>query len=164
MDRDIEAGMLLEGDSMYGSPAGRYVDAEKFYIASSFDGLAQVKVLMATLRAMGHKIAFDWTTHLDHQCSEALCGVPSRRHLAHRELDAASGADMFIGIARMGKGTHVELGAYLGASYMRGVSPNVLLVGVWDGQGKSESVFYEHVDVKHVSDLDKAIEFLKALK
>lgn len=136
---------------------------QSFYVASSFDGLGDAKTLMTAIRARGHHVTFDWTSHLDHACSLDLCGIASRQALARLEISAAAGAHWFIGCARLGKGTHVEMGTAFGYALAMGVKPKILLVGVWDGTGKSDSVFYEHADVRHVPDVAAAIRFIETL-
>lgn len=116
-----------------------------FYIASSHDRLDDVRELADWLSARGMACSFSWWDHFDHACSSWTCGIRGRQHLARTELAAAGlTADLFIGIARMGKGSHVELGAALAIGTKR-----VILVGVNPG----DSVFYDAACVEHVPDL-----------
>lgn len=106
-----------------------------FYIASSRDGLTDVLSIAAYLESCGMRDAFPWPSHFSHRCVFELCGIRDRQHLAERELEAASSCDLFVGVARLGKGTHVELGAALAP----GSAPKrIILVGV----DPEDSVFY----------------------
>jgi hypothetical protein len=89
-------------------------DGPSFYIASSRDGIADVRALAARRCGRGMRCAFPWWSHFHHACSADLCGIADRRDLARREIEAARSCDLFIGVARLGKGSHVELGAALG--------------------------------------------------
>lgn len=116
-----------------------------FYVASSRDRLADVLAIAELLTASGMRNAFVWPEHFTHRCSSWTCGVRGRADLARHELDAARTCDLFIGIARMGKGTHVELGAALTGPFKR-----VILVGV----DCADLVFYEAAGVEHAADVD----------
>jgi hypothetical protein len=128
----------------------------RFYAAGSRDALADVRALTAALTELGFEPAFDWTEHADHACSVTTCGVRDRRALAEAEVRAAAEADLFVGVARMGKGAHIEMGVALGAAHVQGRTPRLLLVGVWDGAGESDSIFYEHEAAVHVEDVAAA--------
>lgn len=105
-----------------------------FYIASSRDGLRSVVRLRDALIRRGWRNAFDWPAHFDHRCSAERCGVSGRADLARWEIEAARGCDLFVGISRLGKGSHVELGAALSGS-----SKRIIIVGV----NPADLVFYE---------------------
>ena len=64
------------------------------------------------------------------------------------EIDAASKCNIFIGAARMGKGSHVELGLALGGDARR-----IILVGV----DPADSVFYTPCDRSVVVDRIDAV-------
>lgn len=114
-----------------------------FYIASSRDRLEDVRRLASELEAGGMRSAFAWYDHFDHRCSVDVCGIRDRRQLARKELSAVAGCDLFVGIARLGKGSYVEL-----AVALTGLCARVILVGV----ERSDSVFYE-APVEHVDDI-----------
>lgn len=117
-----------------------------FYIASSRDRIGRigdVRGLAAILERMRMRNAFAWPDHFDHQCSEEVCGIRDRNALAEQELFAASRCDLFIGLARLGKGSHVELGAAL-----TGTKKRIILVGV----DRSDLVFYDNAKVKVVDE------------
>lgn len=119
--------------------------ARTFYIASSRDRLAEVRALAERLVARGIRNAFDWPSHFEHRCSLDTCGVSARDELAGLEIAAAASADLFIGIARLGKGSHVELGAALA----RPDSGQIILVGA----DPADSVFYGARGITRVADL-----------
>lgn len=123
-----------------------------FYAASSRDGMASVIRLHDALTRRGWRNAFPWPRHFDHVCSIMHCGVMDRAALAREELRAARSCDLFVGIARLGKGSHVELGAALSGPLKR-----IVLVGV----DPADSVFYVASDVEVVaslSDLEKLLQ------
>jgi hypothetical protein len=113
-----------------------------FYIASSRDRIAEVREIAQFLEARGMRNAFDWPEHFDHKCSLEGCGIRDRPDLAKRELEGASTCDLFIGIARLGRGSHVELGAAL-----VGPAHKIILVGV----DRGDSVFYDAAGVEHMA-------------
>lgn len=123
----------------------------RFYIASSRDGLDDVRRITSALEAHGMENAFPWPEHFTHRCSMETCGIADRDHLAQRELAAASKCDLFIGIARLGKGSHVELGAALARDVAR-----VVLVGV----DRADSVFYDFARVEHAADANALLKML----
>lgn len=116
----------------------------RFYIASSRDGLDDVRRVSSALERAGMHNAFPWPKHFEHVCSSEACGIANRDDLAFNELVAASTCDLFVGIARLGKGSHVELGAALLAGNAR-----IILVGV----SRADSVFYDAGRVEHSHDL-----------
>lgn len=135
--------------------SSRTPGVSRFYIASSRDRIDDVRAIAAVLRRHGLEDAFPWPEHFTHTCSLELCGVTGRAHLAHLELAGASLCDLFIGIARLGKGAHVELGAALALGRTLGRT-RIILVGT----DRADSVFYEASKVEHVKDLDALLVLL----
>jgi len=123
-----------------------------FYIASSRDGLADVEKLSMYLMSRGMRNAFPWPVHFAHRCSGATCGIRDRIDLARRELVAASKCDLFIGVARLGKGSHVELGAALA-----GQTKRIILAGV----DREDSLFYARGVVEVVATVDDVVRALE---
>lgn len=123
-----------------------------FYLASSRDRLDDVRELSGWLVALGMTCRFAWWEHFDHVCSSWTCGIRGRSHLAAKELEAANMCDLFIGIARMGKGSHVELGAAFAMWRKR-----IILVGV----DPADSVFYDAARVERVADLAECRRLLE---
>lgn len=148
VDEDVRATTCDRPPRDRGSSAG-----PAFYVASSRDGLAEVLEVAAFLTARGMRNAFAWPEHFTHRCSAETCGIRDRAALARAEMDAAGSCDLFVGIARMGKGTHVELGAALAA---RHPGKRVILVGV----DRADSVFYEAGGVEHVGDVAELLDLL----
>ena len=132
----------------------------RFYVAGSRDAIDGVRTITHALKARGHTPTFDWTAHLDHRCSEQLCGVHGRTMLAATEIRAAAAADLFVGVARLGRGAHIELGAALGAALTLGRDPLIILVGVRDPTDVSLPVFYEYPEVWRAKDVDDAQRLL----
>lgn len=122
-----------------------------FYIASSRDGLNDVHRVSAALARSGMQWTFPWPYHFDHKCSRESCGISDGHDLSLNELDAASHCDLFVGISRMGKGSHVELGAALISCI-----PRVILVGV----DAADSVFYRMRRVERVQDIESLFSLL----
>jgi hypothetical protein len=123
-----------------------------FYIASSGDNLTSVAKLSEHMVQRGMRNAFPWHEHFRHTCSAERCGIGDRPELARRELIAASGCDLFLGIARLGRGSHVELGAALGSGIVR----RIMLVGV----KPEDSVFYCAEGVERAEYLENALRHL----
>lgn len=130
-----------------------------FYVASSRDRLEDVAKVTAFLEERGLANAFAWPTHFSHACAEDVCGVRDRADLARQELDAVAECSLFIGIARMGKGAHVELGVALYAALHDARAKRVILVGA----DRTDSVFYEALGVEHVCDLPALFSLLESV-
>lgn len=123
----------------------------RFYIASSRDGLGDVIRVFEVLERAGMQNASPWPKHFEHICSSEACGIANRDDLAFNELLAASSCDLFIGIARLGKGSHVELGAALMHGHAR-----IILVGV----NGADSVFYDMHRVERAVDVVELFDLL----
>ncbi|MER2169581.1 MAG: nucleoside 2-deoxyribosyltransferase [Psychrobacillus psychrodurans] len=79
----------------------------KFYIASSFQNIKQVRELAELLMGKGWKHTYDWTDNLK---------AESYAHLAEigkKEMNAVSESDLLIVILPAGKGSHIEMGIAL---------------------------------------------------
>lgn len=122
-----------------------------FYIASSGDGLSDVILLATVLENRGMRNAFRWPDHWHHKCAPAVCGLRDRRELGERELEAASSCDLFIGINRLGKGSHVEFGAAL-----VGRARRFILIGIVP----ADLVFYEDARIEHASTVAEAVRMV----
>jgi hypothetical protein len=122
-----------------------------FYIASCGDNLRSVELLSEHLERQGMHNAFPWHEHLGHACSYGVCGIDNRSQLARHELIAAGTCMLFIGITRLGRGSHVELGAAL-----RGPARRIVLIGV----KPEDSVFYCANGVEIFDTLEDALRVL----
>lgn len=146
-----EVAAKLQADRNRGrEPVGNTTDAT-FYVASSRDGLDDVDQITQFLERRGWHNAFAWPDHFGHTCSIENCGIVDRADLAMVELKAAGECDLFIGVSRMGKGTHVELGAAL-----TGTGKRIILVGA----DVNDSCFYEGAEVEHVPNIGTLFHLL----
>lgn len=81
----------------------------KFYIASSFKNIDNVRFVAGVLKSHGFKQTYDWTNHSKVNSISELCAI------GHEELAAVLDADVVIIMMPAGKGSHVELGIALGS-------------------------------------------------
>ncbi|TLS51705.1 group-specific protein [Paenibacillus antri] len=81
----------------------------RFYIASSFKNIENVRKVARELRALGFQQTYDWTTHSD------IDSISKLRNIGHEEVSGVMAADVVIVMLPAGKGSHVELGVALGA-------------------------------------------------
>lgn len=126
-----------------------------YYVASSRDGVADVRELSRRLDQLGMVNLLDWPSHLDHTCSDVVCGIRDRARLAMVEVRAAAGCGLFVGLHRMGRGAHVELGAAIHAC-LSIVPKRVVLVGC----DPADSALYCHPVVEHVASVPDVIQLL----
>lgn len=82
---------------------------QRFYVASSFRNIVNVRYIAQTLESKGYVNTYDWT-----QNASALDGstvtLDDLRSIGQHERDAVIGADVVVVLLPGGKGTHVELG------------------------------------------------------
>ena len=80
------------------------------YVATGLEHAHRARLVGCALRAAGHHITYDWTTHgsVQGEGSERLAEV------AQAERDGVAVADLVIAILPGGRGTHVEIGMALG--------------------------------------------------
>jgi nucleoside 2-deoxyribosyltransferase len=83
----------------------------KLYLASALSNQVLVSDVVEWLRAGGHEVTYDWTTHGSLQAKHAF--GREWHATATAELQGVRDADAVVGILRGGRGTHVELGAAL---------------------------------------------------
>jgi hypothetical protein len=81
----------------------------KFYIASSFKNIDNVRNVAEQLKARGFIQTYDWTTHTGIDSLQELAAIGAK------EKEAVLHAEIFIIMLPAGKGSHVELGLALGA-------------------------------------------------
>lgn len=79
----------------------------KFYIASSFQNIKQVRELAELLKGKGWKHTYDWT---DNQKVESYARLAE---IGKKEMNAVSESDLLIVILPAGKGSHIEMGIAL---------------------------------------------------
>jgi len=80
----------------------------KFYVASSFNNIDQVRYLCRKLKSLGHIHTYDWTQNDKASTLEDL------KQIGQLEKDAVAAADLVVVILPGGKGSHIELGIALG--------------------------------------------------
>ena len=82
---------------------------KRFYVASSFRNIVNVRYIAQTLENMGYVNTYDWTEN-----ASALDGssvtIGDLRSIGQQERDAVIGADLVVVLLPGGTGTHVELG------------------------------------------------------
>ena len=80
------------------------------YVATGLEYAHRARLVGCALRAAGHKITYDWTTHGSVQGE----GFGRLAEVAQAERDGVAVADLVIAILPGGRGTHIEIGMALG--------------------------------------------------
>ncbi|MGM0835143.1 MAG: nucleoside 2-deoxyribosyltransferase [Bacillota bacterium] len=80
----------------------------KFYVASSFINIEQVRYVSGKLKSMGHIHTYDWTQN------ERASTLEDLRQIGQLEKEAVTEADLLVVLLPGGKGSHIELGIALG--------------------------------------------------
>jgi nucleoside 2-deoxyribosyltransferase len=82
---------------------------KKFYVASSFRNIVNVRYVAHALESKGYINTYDWTQNAS--ARDAGTVTPGDlRSIGQRERDAVMGADVVVILLPGGKGTHIELG------------------------------------------------------
>lgn len=81
---------------------------KRFYVASSFRNIVNVRYVARALETRGYVNTYDWT-HERVGSDSGKVTLGDLRSIGQRERDAVIGADVVI-LLPGGKGTHVELG------------------------------------------------------
>ncbi|MCQ2002201.1 nucleoside 2-deoxyribosyltransferase [Arthrobacter zhaoxinii] len=82
---------------------------KRFYVASSFRNIANVRYVAQALESKGYVNAYDWTRNAPARDAGTVT-LDDLRSIGQRERDAVMGADVVVILLPGGKGTHVELG------------------------------------------------------
>ena len=82
---------------------------KRFYVASSFRNIVNVRYVAQTLETRGYVNTYDWT-HERVGGDARKVTVGDLRSIGQRERDAMIGADVVVILLPGGKGAHVELG------------------------------------------------------
>ncbi|MCQ1996498.1 nucleoside 2-deoxyribosyltransferase [Arthrobacter sp. zg-Y1171] len=82
---------------------------KRFYVASSFRNIANVRYVAQTLESKGYVNAYDWTRNAAARDAGTVT-LDDLRSIGQQERDAVMGADVVVILLPGGKGTHVELG------------------------------------------------------
>ncbi|RLQ92406.1 group-specific protein [Falsibacillus albus] len=80
----------------------------KFYVASSFSNIANVRCVSQMLIDNGWIHTYDWTKN------ERAVTVNDLKQIGEKEKEAISESDLVIVMLPAGKGSHIELGIALG--------------------------------------------------
>jgi len=103
----IFAGGLGE---VLGRPVEPHATKLHIYVATGLEHAHRAWLVGYALRAAGHAITYDWTTHGSVQGE----GFARLAEVAQAERDGVAVADLVIAILPGGRGTHVEIGMALG--------------------------------------------------
>lgn len=82
---------------------------KRFYVASSFRNIDNVRYVAQTLESKGYVNTYDWTQNAS-ACDAGTVTLGDLRSIGQHERDAVIGADVVVILLPGGKGTHVELG------------------------------------------------------
>jgi len=81
----------------------------RFYVASSFSNIVNVRYVAQTLEDKGYINAYDWTQNASARDASPTT-LADMRSIGQHEKDAVIGADVVVILLPGGKSTHVELG------------------------------------------------------
>lgn len=81
----------------------------RFYVASSFRNIVNVRYVAQTLESRGYVNTYDWTQNASARDAGTVT-LGDLRSTGQQERDAVIGADVVVILLPGGKGTHVELG------------------------------------------------------
>lgn len=123
----------------------------KFYIASRFSRIPDVRNIIKILEEKGHEVSFDWTQH------KRLIPYKDNLDLAKEyAIDDAKGVlncDIFILLTdEAGTGMYVEFGIALGLAIKIG-KPKIFVVGTYDNCS-----FYYHPSVCWKNTIEDVLE------
>jgi nucleoside 2-deoxyribosyltransferase len=127
----------------------------KLYVAASFEQKEKALQLYDILKAKGHIITADWTTHKE---IASLPTFKERETLAKQyaieDTNGITSADVFILLLseRKSTGTHIELGVALGSTNVK----QIFLVS----NDNDSQLFYRHPKVKQVKSIEELLKIL----
>jgi hypothetical protein len=154
LDKKTQAAQSLEDKARAASAAAQAREEATRAAAAKADAARVTAEAEARLAAEARdRTALQAGGDRDKAAAEARAAEGA--HLAQSELAAAALCNLFIGIARLGKGSHVELGAALALGWTLGRT-RIILVGV----DRADSVFYDAKQVEHVNDLSALLVLL----
>lgn len=123
----------------------------KFYVASSFINIEQVRFVCGMLKSKGHTHTYDWTQN------ERVSTLEELRQIGQLEKDAVAEADLVIVILPGGKGSHIEMGIAIG------LDKRIILYSPDQGiyNFDKTSTFYHLPEVeKFIGTLEELVEYL----
>jgi hypothetical protein len=126
----------------------------KFYIAGKFEEVEQIHALFDRVRAAGHEISYDWTTHVKSKpYTEHVDRIQS---YAENELQAILDSDVFIYLTHeRGTTLHMEYGAALAKKKLGG---EIKIYAV--GEHNARSPWYFNPLVSRVDHVDEVFNDL----
>jgi hypothetical protein len=125
----------------------------KFYIASSFRNIHNVRYISGQLKSKGYSHTYDWTNH-DRSFS---LSIEELKQIGQQEKEAVMQSDIVIVLLPAGKGSHIELGIALA------LNKRIIL---HSPQGEvndlSETSTFYHLEgvEKFLGRTDKLVEFI----
>lgn len=116
----------------------------KYYIATSLSRMMAHNQARDALKALGHEISYDWTSHgnVKSVSKERL------REVSTNELNGILESDFVIVLLPGGAGTHVELGFSIASGkrvFLHSEDPALFELGA------QTNAFYHHPDVMQLS-------------
>jgi len=121
----------------------------KFYIAGKFEEIDIIHDIFERIRAQGHEISYDWTTHVKSKpYTEHVARI---RQYAENELAAILDSDVFVYLTHeRGTTLHMEYGAALTKKKLGG-EIKIYAVGIHNDR----SPWYFNPLVKRVDTVDQ---------
>jgi hypothetical protein len=123
----------------------------KFYVASSFNNIDQVRQVSNQLKSRGYIHTYDWTQNKKASTIEDL------KLVGHQEKNAVEEADFIVVLLPAGKGSHIEFGIALG------LNKKIILYSSNDEVNNfaTTSTFYHLNEVEtFIGPLDELVEFI----
>lgn len=123
----------------------------KFYVASSFKNIDQVRHVSNQLKSRGFIQTYDWTQN------EKASTLEDLKLIGHQEKNAVAEADFIVVLLPAGKGSHIEFGIALG------LNKRIILYSSNDEVNNvaTTSTFYHLKEViTFIGTLDELVEFI----
>ena len=125
----------------------------KFYVASSFQNINQVRAITNELAQMGWQLAYDWTLN------NRADSINDLQRIGVLEKTAIEDSELVLIVLPGGKGTHVELGlAIAGKKKIILYSPDYKILDV-----ECSTTFYHLPEIeKYVGSIEEFLELVKS--
>lgn len=123
----------------------------KFYVASSFKNIDNVRYVSEQLKSKGYIHTYDWTKNARASTYEDL------KQIGQQEKNAIEEADFIVILLPAGKGSHIELGIALG------LNKRIILYSPNDeiyNFATTSTFYYLQEVIRFVGPLDELVEFL----
>jgi len=129
----------------------------KIYVAGKFEEKERILEIYSKLKALGHTVAYDWTTHKYIQPYKENQNMAAR--YSENELTGISQSDVFIYLSHdQGHTLHMEFGAALILNKKFG-KPTIFVIG-----DCSKSPWYFNPRVKRRDSVEEVLAELEKLK